>query len=328
MIQQEFWDRRQVPPKEQRCPARTPVRKLHSTRDARRPDPVARRCYLYYGVVARSWIAVDLEFHGSPGSGSLRLALSYSHLSWPRRSSGVGTSVCGPRSGPRCWPIGLRCPARAGPAADADTAHGLWSVMLLASCRGGAASIVTIQPQAQRKTAAAADDRTEGKLPGPDPGPAGESVRQPGPSTPRQACCAGTTEAPRSSARPNAEITRLWPRFSSRSWKKTGKRSCEPWSTHRRTGKPFKREYRVVVAQRRRALARGARHRLGRESEPVWRGVTLDITERKRAEKALMRTEKLAVAGRLAAADRPRDQQSPRGDHEPLLSRPETLRTR
>ena len=69
----------------------------------------------------------------------------------------------------------------------------------------------------------------------------------------------------------------------------------------RRTGRPFLAEYRAVWPN-------GEVHWLesrgtATEADPnIWRGVTIDITERKRAEVALIQTEKLAVAGRLAAA--------------------------
>jgi signal transduction histidine kinase len=69
----------------------------------------------------------------------------------------------------------------------------------------------------------------------------------------------------------------------------------------RQTGKPFSAQYRVVWPNRdvHWLESRGT----PTEADPnVWRGVTIDITERKRAEVALMQTEKLAVAGRLAAA--------------------------
>lgn len=69
----------------------------------------------------------------------------------------------------------------------------------------------------------------------------------------------------------------------------------------RSTGRPFIVEYRTVWPS-------GEVHWLEARGTMVggnpnhWRGVTLDITERKRAENALLQTEKLAVAGRLAAA--------------------------
>ena len=69
----------------------------------------------------------------------------------------------------------------------------------------------------------------------------------------------------------------------------------------RRTGKPFLAEYRVVWPNRdvHWLESRGT----ATDANPnIWLGVTIDITERKRAEVALIQTEKLAVAGRLAAA--------------------------
>jgi PAS domain S-box-containing protein len=67
------------------------------------------------------------------------------------------------------------------------------------------------------------------------------------------------------------------------------------------TGEPFTVEFRVVWPN-------GEEHWLEARGAPIagkpglWRGATIDITERKRAEAALVRTEKLAAAGRLAAS--------------------------
>ena len=68
-----------------------------------------------------------------------------------------------------------------------------------------------------------------------------------------------------------------------------------------RTGKPVPVEYRVLWPN-------GEVHWLEARGVPLasnstlWRGATIDITERKQAEAALIRSEKLAVAGRLAAS--------------------------
>jgi PAS domain S-box-containing protein len=68
-----------------------------------------------------------------------------------------------------------------------------------------------------------------------------------------------------------------------------------------RTGDPLSVEFRVVWPN-------GEVHWLESRGVPlpsnpkVWRGATIDITERKQAEAALIRSEKLAVAGRLAAS--------------------------
>jgi PAS domain S-box-containing protein len=67
------------------------------------------------------------------------------------------------------------------------------------------------------------------------------------------------------------------------------------------TGAPFHVEFRV-------RWPNGEVHTLEARGVPlasdpmVWRGATIDVTERKQAEAALIRTEKLAVAGRLAAS--------------------------
>jgi PAS domain S-box-containing protein len=68
-----------------------------------------------------------------------------------------------------------------------------------------------------------------------------------------------------------------------------------------RTGAPFRVEFRVLWPN-------GEVHWLEARGTPLesnsalWRGATIDITERKQAEAALIRSEKLAVAGRLAAS--------------------------
>jgi PAS domain S-box-containing protein len=68
-----------------------------------------------------------------------------------------------------------------------------------------------------------------------------------------------------------------------------------------RTGAPFEVEFRATWPN-------GEEHWLEARGVPLasdprlWRGATIDITGRKRAEAALIRTEKLAVAGRLAAS--------------------------
>jgi PAS domain S-box-containing protein len=67
------------------------------------------------------------------------------------------------------------------------------------------------------------------------------------------------------------------------------------------TGEPFAVEFRVVWPN-------GELHWLEsrgtplRGQPPVWRGTTIDVTGRKLAQDALIRTEKLAIAGRLAAS--------------------------
>jgi PAS domain S-box-containing protein len=67
------------------------------------------------------------------------------------------------------------------------------------------------------------------------------------------------------------------------------------------TGAPFNAEFRVVWPN-------GEVHWLEARGTPVvrdrhlWRGATIDITHRKQAETALLRSEKLAVAGRLATS--------------------------
>jgi PAS domain S-box-containing protein len=67
------------------------------------------------------------------------------------------------------------------------------------------------------------------------------------------------------------------------------------------TGEPFHVEFRVVWPG-------GEIHWLEASGKPaaedpsLWRGVTSDITERKLAEEALIRSEKLGAAGRLAAS--------------------------
>ena len=68
-----------------------------------------------------------------------------------------------------------------------------------------------------------------------------------------------------------------------------------------RAGKPSPVEYRVLWPN-------GEIHWLEARGAPLgsdptlWRGATIDVTERKQAEAALIRSEKLAVAGRLAAS--------------------------
>jgi PAS domain S-box-containing protein len=68
-----------------------------------------------------------------------------------------------------------------------------------------------------------------------------------------------------------------------------------------RDGEPFVVEFRV-------RWPNGEVHWLEARGVPlasnpkIWRGATIDVTQRKRAEEALIRTEKLAVAGRLAAS--------------------------
>lgn len=69
----------------------------------------------------------------------------------------------------------------------------------------------------------------------------------------------------------------------------------------RRTGAPFVVDFRVLwpSGELHWLEARG----IPLESDPkIWRGATVDITERKRAELALLQSEKLAIAGRLAAS--------------------------
>jgi PAS domain S-box-containing protein len=65
------------------------------------------------------------------------------------------------------------------------------------------------------------------------------------------------------------------------------------------TGEPFAVEFRVVWPN-------GELHWLESRGTPlpggVWRGTTIDVTGRKLAQDALIRTEKLAIAGRLAAS--------------------------
>jgi PAS domain S-box-containing protein len=67
------------------------------------------------------------------------------------------------------------------------------------------------------------------------------------------------------------------------------------------TGEPFNVEFRVVWPN-------GEVHWLEARGAPIpgnlslWRGATIDVTERKQAEAVLVRTEKLAAAGRLAAS--------------------------
>jgi PAS domain S-box-containing protein len=67
------------------------------------------------------------------------------------------------------------------------------------------------------------------------------------------------------------------------------------------TGAPFNVEFRVLWPNR-------EVHWLEARGAPIagnpqqWRGATIDVTERKRAEAVLVRTEKLAAAGRLAAS--------------------------
>jgi len=66
------------------------------------------------------------------------------------------------------------------------------------------------------------------------------------------------------------------------------------------TGEPFRVEFRVLWPN-------GEVHWLDARGTPlaadpnIWRGVTSDITDRKNAELALVRSEKLAAAGRMAA---------------------------
>ena len=68
-----------------------------------------------------------------------------------------------------------------------------------------------------------------------------------------------------------------------------------------RTGAPFTVEFRVQWPN-------GEVHWLEARGTPMtydrhlWRGATIDITQRKQAEVALLRSEKLAVAGRLATS--------------------------
>ncbi|MDP9037926.1 MAG: ATP-binding protein [Acidobacteriota bacterium] len=68
-----------------------------------------------------------------------------------------------------------------------------------------------------------------------------------------------------------------------------------------RTGLPFRVEFRVLWPD-------GEIHWLEARGTPlanrpeIWRGTTMDVTERKLADEALIRTEKLAIAGRLAAS--------------------------
>lgn len=68
-----------------------------------------------------------------------------------------------------------------------------------------------------------------------------------------------------------------------------------------RTGEPFQTEFRVVWPN-------GEIHWLESLGAPtkddptIWRGVTIDITDRKLAQAALLRSEKLAAAGKLAAS--------------------------
>jgi PAS domain S-box-containing protein len=67
------------------------------------------------------------------------------------------------------------------------------------------------------------------------------------------------------------------------------------------TGEPFNVEFRVVWPN-------GEEHWLEARGAPIaskpglWRGATIDVTARKQAQAALVRTEKLAAAGRLAAS--------------------------
>lgn len=67
------------------------------------------------------------------------------------------------------------------------------------------------------------------------------------------------------------------------------------------TGDPLAVEYRVLWPNGDIHWCE-ARGNPARTDPRMWRGVTLDITERKRGEAVLIQTEKLAVAGRLAAA--------------------------
>jgi PAS domain S-box-containing protein len=68
-----------------------------------------------------------------------------------------------------------------------------------------------------------------------------------------------------------------------------------------RTGQPFAAEFRVLWPN-------GETHWLEARGAPLateptlWRGVTMDVTERKLAEAALLRSEKLAAVGRLASS--------------------------
>jgi len=68
-----------------------------------------------------------------------------------------------------------------------------------------------------------------------------------------------------------------------------------------RTGEPFVTEFRVIWpnGEIRWLESRGAPTK---EDPTIWRGVTMDITDRKLAQEALMRSEKLSAAGRLAAS--------------------------
>jgi PAS domain S-box-containing protein len=68
-----------------------------------------------------------------------------------------------------------------------------------------------------------------------------------------------------------------------------------------RTGEPLAVEFRVAwpSGEIRWLEARA----VPLKSNPqIWRGATIDVTERKRAEQALLQNEKLAIAGRLAAS--------------------------
>ena len=69
-----------------------------------------------------------------------------------------------------------------------------------------------------------------------------------------------------------------------------------------RTGAPFRQEYRACnAAGHYRWLLAESRQFVDAQGRIKWLGTSIDITERKHAEEALLRSEKLAATGRLAA---------------------------
>ena len=73
------------------------------------------------------------------------------------------------------------------------------------------------------------------------------------------------------------------------------------FATALRSGDPFRAEFRVRWPNGDIHWLEARASRLMSKTQE-WRGATMDITERKRAEQALIQTEKLAIAGRLAAS--------------------------